>query len=82
MCSGQSLPKFDVGKLKELHEMYRPGVEITNLAFASDIVVLLSWKISADERVPNLNHTNETIGAYFYAGARICMDITTGCKRM
>jgi hypothetical protein len=32
-------------------------------------VVWLSWKVTAEENVPNLPHTNEVIGAY--AGARI-----------
>jgi hypothetical protein len=56
------------------HEQYRflatPGVEVTNLEFASDDVVWLSWKISAEERVPYLPHTNEVIGAYVTAGTR------------
>ena len=51
--------------ITEPHELYRfldtPGVEVTNLAFASDDVVWLSWK------VPNLPHTNEVKGAYFNA---------------
>jgi hypothetical protein len=34
-------------------------------------VVWLSWKVSAEENVPNLPHTNEFIGAYVAAGARI-----------
>ena len=51
------------------HNLYRflasPGVEVTNLAFSSDDVVWLSWKLSAEENVPYL------IGAYVNAGARI-----------
>jgi len=42
-----------------------------NLAFASDDVVWISWKYSADEDVPSLRHTNKVIGAYVAAGARI-----------
>ena len=46
--------------ITEPHELYRllatAGVEVTNLAFASDDVVWLSWKISAEEYVPNLRH--------------------------
>jgi len=42
--------------IKEPHELYRflatPGVEVTNLAFASDDVVWLSWKVCAEENVP------------------------------
>jgi len=39
--------------------------------FASDDVVWLSWKRGAEEDVPSLRHTNEVIGAYVTAGARI-----------
>ena len=49
------------------HELYiflaTPGVEVTNMAFASEDVVWLPWKITADERVRNLHHTNDVIGA-------------------
>ena len=31
----------------------------------------LSWKVTAEENVPNLPHTHEVIGAYVTAGARI-----------
>jgi len=48
-----------------------PGIEVTNLAFASDDVVWISWKHSAEEHVPNLRHTNEVISAYVTAGARM-----------
>ena len=57
------------------HELYfllaTPGVEVTNLIFESDDVVWLSWKLSAEEHVTNLPHTNVVIGAYVTAGARI-----------
>jgi len=39
--------------------------------FDSDDVVWISWQYSADERVPNLRHTNEVIGSYVTARARI-----------
>ena len=39
--------------------------------FASDDVVWLSWKHGVVEDVPSLRHTNEVIGAYVTAGARI-----------
>jgi hypothetical protein len=55
-------------------ELYRflvtPGVEVQNMLFANDDV-LISWQYLADERVPSLRHTNEIIGAYVTAGARI-----------
>jgi len=50
-----------------------PDIEVTNLVFASDDVVWLSWKHEAEEDVPNLRHTNEVIGAYVTAGARILL---------
>ena len=61
--------------ITEPHELYRflatPGVEVTNLAFASDDVVWLSWKLSAEENVPYITHINEVIDAYVTAGKRI-----------
>ena len=61
--------------ITEPHELYRflatPGVEVSNRAFASDDVVWLSWKVFAEENVPNLPHTIEVIGTYVTAGARI-----------
>jgi len=48
-----------------------PSIEVTNLAFASDDVVWISWKHSAEESVSNLRHTNEVIGAYVKSGVRI-----------
>ena len=61
--------------ITEPHELYRylatPGVEVMNLAIASVEVDWLSWKLSAEEYVYNLRHTNEIIGAYVTAGARI-----------
>ena len=57
---------------KELYKFLSvPGIEVMNLAFASDDVVWISWKHSAEEQVPNLRHTNEVIGAYVTAGARM-----------
>ena len=61
--------------ITEPHELYRfldtTGIEVTNLSFSSDDVVWLSWNVSAEENVPNLPHSNEVIGAYVTAGARI-----------
>ena len=51
---------------------------MTNLVFASGEVVWIAWKYGAQEQVPSLRHTNEVIGAYVTAGARIhlyrCLD--------
>jgi hypothetical protein len=41
------------------------------MMFASDDVVWISWQFSSDEHVPSLRHTNEVIGAFVTAGARI-----------
>jgi len=57
---------------KELYGfLATPGIEVTNLIFASDDVVWLSWKRGVEENLPNLRHTNEVIGAYVTAGARV-----------
>jgi len=48
-----------------------PGVEVMNIAFVSDDVAYISWMYYAEEDVPNLRHTNEVIGTYVTAGARI-----------
>jgi hypothetical protein len=39
--------------------------------FASDELVCSSWRYTAEEKVPNLRHTNEVIGAFGTSGARI-----------
>ena len=57
---------------KELYKFLSvPGIVVTNLEFASDDVVWISWKHSAEDHVPNLCHTNEVLGAYVTAGARM-----------
>jgi len=48
-----------------------PGIEVANLMFAGDDVVWISWKLSAEEQMPSLRHTNGVIGSYFNAGSRI-----------
>jgi len=47
------------------------GIEETNLVFASDDVVWITWKYGAEKQVPSLRHTNEVVGAYVTAGAMI-----------
>jgi hypothetical protein len=48
-------------------ELYRflakPGIEVAALVFDSDDVVSASWWYIAEEKVPNLRHINELIGA-------------------
>ena len=46
-------------------------MEVMNLVFASDDVVWITWKYGPEEQVPSLRHTNEVIGAYVTASARI-----------
>jgi hypothetical protein len=49
------------------HEIYTflatPGIEVVNVLFARDIVVLTSWSYTAKENVANLRHTFEVVGA-------------------
>jgi hypothetical protein len=57
---------------QELHRfLVMSGIEVQNMMFASNDVVWISWQYSSEERVPSLRHTNEVIGAYVTAGARI-----------
>jgi hypothetical protein len=39
--------------------------------FANDTVVWASWRFSTEENFPSLAHSNEVIGTYVTAGARI-----------
>jgi hypothetical protein len=55
-------------------ELYRllatPGIEVTTLLFCSDEIVCVPWKYT-EERIPSLRHTNDVIGSYVTAGARL-----------
>ena len=59
--------------ISDLKELYRflatPGIKVMNLMFANDDVVWVSWRFTAEERVPTLLHTNQVIGPYVSAGA-------------
>ena len=48
-----------------------PDIEFMTLVFANDNEVWVSSKYGAQEHVPSSRHTNEVIGAYVTAGARI-----------
>jgi hypothetical protein len=48
-----------------------PRIKVVNMMFASDDVVWISWQYSSEEHVHSLRHTNEVIGAFVTAGARI-----------
>jgi hypothetical protein len=57
------------------HELYKfvatPGDEVTHLLFANDDVVWVTWRVSEEEKIPSLRHTNEVIGAYVTTGAQL-----------
>jgi hypothetical protein len=58
------------------HERFRflatPGVKVTNLVFAGDDVVWVTWKyVEEEENMPALRHTKEVIGAYVTTEARL-----------
>jgi hypothetical protein len=48
-----------------------PGIEVQNMMFAGDDVVWISWQYSTEDCVSSLRHTDEVIGAFVTAGARI-----------
>ena len=57
---------------KELHGFLPTlGIEVLNLAFFSNDVVWISWKYGVEEDVPILRYTNDVIGVYVTAVARI-----------
>jgi len=61
--------------ISDSQELYRflatPGIEVTNLLFAGDSVVRAAWRHAEEARVQTLRHTNEVIGSYVSAGARL-----------
>jgi len=61
--------------ISDPYEMYRflltPCIEFTNLMFASDDVLWASWRFIEEEMIPNLRNTNDVIGAYVTAAARL-----------
>jgi hypothetical protein len=63
--------------ISEPQELYRflvtPGIEVADLMFASDDAVCASWRFITEENVPNVRCTNEAIGAFITAGARILL---------
>jgi len=86
---GKLTERNDMTQAKVIFEpqgLYRflatPGIEVKNLAFASDDVVWISWRHAAREHVPRLRYTNEVIDAYITAGLGfIYISISTGYKR-
>jgi len=61
--------------ISDPHQIYiflaTPGIKFANLMFARDDVVWASWRFMAEERIQNIRHTNEVIGAYVIAGTRL-----------
>jgi hypothetical protein len=61
-------------KISEPQELYRllatPGIKVGTLLFCSDDV-WVSWTFTEEERAPNLRHTNDVLGSYVTAGARL-----------
>ena len=61
--------------ISDPQELYRflatPGIEVVSLIFASDDVIWTSWHFIAEEDIANFLHTNEVIGVYVTAGARL-----------
>jgi hypothetical protein len=48
-----------------------PGIEVTTLLFAGDSTCWISWQRADDTDVPILRHTNDVIGSFVTAGARL-----------
>jgi len=68
---------------KELYNfLATPGIQVTNLPFANDDVVWISWKHSAEEHVPNLRYTNVVMALLSpKLPGYICIAISTGWAR-
>jgi len=61
-----------ISEPKELYTfLSTPGNEVTSLLFVSDHLVWLSWHYAEEKHIPNLQHTNEVIGAYVTTGGRM-----------
>ena len=56
-------------------------IEVATIMFERDDLVWALWRFINEEKVPNLRHTNELIGAYVTAGRRIYLyGNSTACK--
>ena len=67
---GKLMERNDRTKTK-IRILATPGIEVVSLMFASDVVVWASWSFIEEEEIPNLRHTNEVIGDYVTAAARL-----------
>jgi len=63
------------GVISESKELYgflsTPGIDVLHFVVANEYVVWISWKYRAEEDVPSLRYTNDVIGTYVTAGARL-----------
>ena len=50
-----------------------PELKVVNLLFANKSVVWASWRISAEDKIPNLRQTKEVVGPFMTADARILL---------
>jgi hypothetical protein len=62
--------------IADLQELYlflgTTGIEVTNLLFAGDEVVWVTWRyVEEESNMPVLRNTNEFIGAYVKRGTRL-----------
>jgi hypothetical protein len=61
--------------ISEPQELYRLlatlGIEVGTLLFCIDDFVLVSWTFTEEEQAPSLRHTNNVLGSYATAGARL-----------
>ena len=61
--------------LSDSQELYRfqytRGVEVVKLMFASDSVVWVLWRYTAEKQAPSLRHTNEVVAKYVACGVRM-----------
>ena len=61
--------------ISDPQELYRflpaPGIEVTNPLFAGYSVVWCPWRHAEESRMQTSRHTNDVIGSYVTAGARL-----------
>jgi hypothetical protein len=73
ICENPLRPQTQV--ISDPQELYRflatPGIEVTTLLFAGDSVCRISWRHADETDVPILRHTNDVVGSYVAAGARL-----------
>jgi hypothetical protein len=71
--------------ISDHEEWYRflstPGIEVANLLFASDAVVWASWRYIEEDKIPSLRHTNEVMGVFVTAGARLHLYSFLDCRK-